>query len=100
MAVKPRTVWFNDEEWAILKRVAADRGGTISSIIRDFWIIAADPRPAAAAFEDPTHPYLGPSFGKVEGSLGAAAAVQGVEKSAAPGFGFSRPAPKPVKKGE
>jgi len=62
VAVKRRTIWLSDEEWAILNGIAKDRGDTVSAIIRDFWTIAADPRPAAAAYKDPTVPYTGPSF--------------------------------------
>ena len=63
MAVKRRTIWMTDEDWAILKGVAKDRGDTVSGVIQDFWTIAADPRPAAAAYLDPTAPYDGPTFG-------------------------------------
>lgn len=62
MAVKRRTIWLTDEEWATLNKVAQDRGDTVSAVIRDFWTIAADPRPAAAAYLNPTVPYGGPTF--------------------------------------
>lgn len=47
MAVKRRIVWFSDEDWATLQEVAKDRHATISSVLRDFWTVAAT-RPTQA----------------------------------------------------
>lgn len=48
MAVKRRTVWLSDEEWALLQAQARERHTTASQIIRDMWVLAADAPP-----EDP-----------------------------------------------
>ena len=48
MAVKPRTVWFSDEEWALLKTHAKETGETVSGVIRGWWTAAARPKDATA----------------------------------------------------
>lgn len=46
MAVKRRTVWFSDEEWALLMAHAREHGQNVSRTIIDMWEIASATSPA------------------------------------------------------
>ena len=52
MAVKRRTVWFSDEEWALLTAHAHEHGQNVSRVIIDMWELAHAASPADSEVEE------------------------------------------------